>query len=168
MKYMLLALISVSLISQTFGQDEKYKALFIYKFIRDMEWPQEKTANGYHIAILGNDALLSEFNQLVTGKTINGKTIKAEKFSSQHYMSEINLLFIANEATQKFNELSEDAMSNSVLIVTESPGLCDKGSMVNFNSDSERLRYEMNLASMEQSRIKASSALQASAILINN
>ena len=167
MRFILTLMILVTLVCNATGQEAKYKALFIYKFIRNMEWPEEKLLESYTIAILGDSKLIGELTSLADGRTVNGKNIRVIEYSSAMNMDDIHLLFISKDQSDQFESFSLRAKNNSVLLVTESPGFCTRGAPINFNYDSDRLRYEMNLTNLASAKIKASSSITTPAILIN-
>jgi hypothetical protein len=52
------------------------------------------------------------------------------------------------------------------LIVTDKKGLAEKGSGINFKMEGNKLKFEMNQASIESANLKVSGQLTSMAILI--
>lgn len=151
---------------QTFGQDEKYKALYIYKFLRNLEFPEGKIGEAYKVGVVGNQAIYDELVALTQGRNVNGKSIIVSLQNPDDPISELCLLFLADAHQNAVDQLSPKAVENSVVLVGESPGLARKGVTLNFSRATGRLGFEMNAETLESSRIKCSSSLKLLATLV--
>lgn len=165
MKYIIITIISLSLSLSTFGQESKYKALFIYKFLQNIDWPAEKVADKYTVAVLGDSEVLSQIRSLTSGRSISGKPIEVLDYPGS--MNGINLLFLSANSTDQFEALNEDAVANSVVLVTESEGFAKRGAAINFTNTGGKLKFEMNPNTISSSGLTVSGSIKSLAILVN-
>ncbi len=165
MKYIITSIIGLSLSFSTFGQESKYKALFIYKFLQNIDWPSDKVAENYTVGVFGDPEVLSQIKTLTAGRNINGKTIEVVDFSGS--MTGLNLLFLSKSNNDQFEALNKEASANSVVLVTESQGMAKRGAAINFINPGGKLKFEMNPASIAASGVTASGSIKSLAILVN-
>ncbi|MEP5614233.1 MAG: YfiR family protein [Cyclobacteriaceae bacterium] len=165
MKYIIITIIGLSLSISSFGQESKYKALFIYKFMQNIEWPADKVASQYTVAVLGDSEVLDQLTTLTSGRKINGKSISVVSYSGS--ISGVNLLFLSRNNEDQFDSINKEAISNAVVLVTESKGFAKKGATINFNNEGGKLKFEMNPATLSASGLTASGSIKSLAVLVN-
>lgn len=161
-----LLLLSV-LNSGSVQEEARVKALYLYKFMQNMEWSTEKSEDEYLIAVVGDINLLSELRSVTKNKSINNKTIAVVNYSSETELKDINILFLSESLSDLFEDFHQKSMDNSVLLITESSGLGKKGAGVNFYSKDDKIRFEMNLETLEKSKINTSRQIRDIAKLVN-
>ena len=167
MKYLVILITMLSLSFSSVEQVDKYKALFMFKFIQNMEWPAGKTTEAYKIAIMGNTELIEQMNEIANGRNVNGRPIQVEPFVVGQSLQDVHILFIADSQLPLFEELKDEALSSSAVIITDSRGYGEKGACINFIMDGNRLKYELNTASINEASIVVSASIKSLAVLVN-
>lgn len=161
-----LLLLALGLFTTT-DQDAKIKAMYMYKFVQTMQWPVEKSSDNYVIAIVGDINVYDQAKTVTKGKSVNSKRIEVVNYTSEIEMSQINVLFLSNTLSDMFESFQKEAIANSVLMVTESPGFAKKGAAINFFAKGDKLRFEMNLSTLDKSGINSSRTIRDLAKLID-
>jgi hypothetical protein len=149
------------------AQDEKYMALFMYKFVQNLEFPNGKIGNEYVIGVVGSDEVYNQLSQLTSSRKINGKPISVVKFNPGGDVSSLCLLFLSHDNIELFDSLNPDVQNNAAILVGETPGLAKKGAALNFSRAQGRLGFEMNLETIESMGVKTSNTLKLQAMLVN-
>lgn len=167
MKKLILSTLIIFFSITAFGQLEKYKAIFMYKFAQNFEWPANKITNSYKIGVLGNNAMYDELTKLIDGRSINGKPIQVIRYAYGDSQTDLCMLFISKDDKDSFDVLKSDATKNSVVIVGESAGLAKRGAPVNFVNSGGALKFELNESSLNACNVKASGSIKSLAILVN-
>lgn len=153
-------IVSAPLMAQT--GENKVKSLFVYNFIRYIQWPQ--TQDDVVIGILGHDSdIMTAFSDMTSKKTASGGKIIIEEFSNPADAEKYHLVFIPASNSKVIKELSN---LNKTLIVSEKPGLAKEGSDINFVNQGGKIRFEMNIQKIENTQLKVSSQLKSLAIAI--
>ncbi len=160
-----LLIITFSLLAQ--AQMEKYKAIFLYKFAQNFEWPSNKNSDNYTIGVFGDLSLQDELARLTNGRTINGKPIEVVKFVPGNSLDPLCILFIADKNKDTIDLMSKAGKASNTVIVSESPGLSKKGACINFVNNGNSLKFELNEANLNESNVKASGSIKSLAILVN-
>jgi hypothetical protein len=138
----------------------RVKAAFMYKFAGYVEWPAGAFARAdspITIGVMGEDPLADELAQMVAGRTVEGRVLAVRKQRDDDLAADIHILFIARAESAQLKTIA--AQSRPVLIVTESEGLLNQGSMINFVVVGGHLRFEISLENAEKRRLKLSSRL---------
>lgn len=167
MKKVLLQVLLLFICLQSFAQEEKYKALFIYKFVKSLEFPEGKISDAYVIGVVNDTAVLNELSVLTQDRKINGKPVVIKAYASEAQLPELCLLFLSHERQELFPSLNEVAQKNSVILVGDTPGLGKRGAAINFAHAQNRLGFEINDGSLEASNVKCSSTLKLQAITVS-
>lgn len=165
MKYIIIiCLIAISYESN--AQTEKFKSLFMYKFLQGMEWPAGKLGDKYVIAVLGDQEIINNLNAILKGRNINGKPIEVADYSPGTALTGTSILFISDKKKDLFESLKKEATSSNTVIITESPGLGAKGAFLNFINSGGKLKFEMNQKSFDQAKIRVSTSVSSLAIQV--
>ncbi|HTE29342.1 MAG TPA: YfiR family protein [Chryseolinea sp.] len=148
------------------GQNYKMHSVFIYSFTRYIQWPEAYNQGDFEILVLGDSPILEELKAMAQAKKVGDRTIKVSKISAAADIRKCNMLFLAGGKSAQIAEVMEKVNSLSTLVVSEEPGLCAKGSDINFIVKDGKLAFELNQASVTKRGLKVSNELSRLAILI--
>lgn len=144
--------------------EQQVKAAFLYKFASYVEWPEAAFARPdapFTIAVLGDDAVSAELEQVVAGRTVNDRRIAVRRVKAGDSLTGTHVLFIGNAESGRLAQLLPNAATQSILSVTETEGALAQGSVINFVIADRRVRFEISLQSAERSKLRLSSRLLA-------
>jgi len=162
-----ITILTATIAAQTDDQaalERNVKAAFIYKFTNYIEWPQNSFSQPdtpLTIAVMGDDQLAAELNQLVSGRIVNGRPIAVRKIQDIEPSIAINILFVGHNESARLNEVVGALQARPILIVTESEGSLTQGSIINFLVIDGHVRFEIAQNSAEKRGLKLSSRLLA-------
>ena len=88
------------------------------------------------------------------------------KINSAAEIRKCNILFIPTEKSGQIGDVLGKIASQSILVITETPGLGAKGSNVNFVTKDGKLVFELNQGAATKQGFKISNELSRLAILI--
>lgn len=141
--------------------ERRVKAAFLYKFLGYAEFPAGAFADGASpvtIGVLGADDLAAELARIVSGRTVNNRTIVVRVLRESELGAPVHLLFIGGFDAGRVGRLVR-AAGNALLVVTECDGGLQQGSAINFRIVDERVRFDVALDAAERNGIKLSSRL---------
>jgi hypothetical protein len=81
---------------------------------------------------------------------------------------ECRILFISSSEEKHLKEILAALDSNGVLTVSDMPGFTRRGGMIQFLLEGDKVRFEVNLASAENSKLVLSSELLKVAASVRN
>ena len=135
------------------------EAAFVYKFIKFVEWPDSFDEEEYFdVCYTGNGEIKSSIKALVDSE-IKDLILKVKIIENLNELQDCELLFVdipTKDGRKKYlNYLS----GKSVLTVSHFDGFTKEGGMINLILKDNRIHFEINQKSAEESNIKVSSKL---------
>lgn len=144
--------------------EDQIKAAFLYKFAGYVDWPPEsfEPADGrFTIAVVGADRLVRELRQTVEERTVHERPVEVRRLRADEPLAGVHMLFVGADEHERLEELVRESQREAILVVTESAGSLEAGSVINFVVADQRVRFEISIESAEKSRLKLSSRLLA-------
>jgi hypothetical protein len=144
--------------------EHRVKAAFLYKFAGYVDWPPAAFAGAdtpITIGVIGSEPLATELAQVVTGRTVNNRSIAVRRIKAGEALAGVHILFVGNAERARLSQHARNAQAHSVLTVSESEGALEQGSMINFVVADRRVRFEVALDSAEKGGLRLSSRLLA-------
>ena len=143
----------------------KYLSNCLYNFSRNINWPEENKSGDFVITIIGNKELFTEMTRLTQNMKVGLQPIVVKLFNSVNEVTGYQqIVFVANWQSNKLNAMVQKTTGSHTLIVSESEGLIDKGSMINFIPVNGVMKFEMNKESLRRNNLMASSVLEKMAV----
>jgi hypothetical protein len=156
---------------QTEVEEYEAKAAFIYNFTKFIEW-EDNSMNGtpsFNIGVLGDSPIIKPLKELSASKKINNKRIMIVKYSNVNELKGCHILFVPETTSDNvIKELSQSSALKNTLLITENSGELENGSAINFLVVNNKIRFEINMNTLNKNKIKASSQLLKLAMNIKN
>jgi len=153
-------------LSPAVAQNYKMHSVFIYSFTRYVQWPDAYNQGDFEIMVLGDSPIFDELKAMAQAKKVGDRPIKITKIKEASEIRKCNILFLSTTKSAEIAEVMEKVNTQSILVVTEEPGLAQKGSDINFIVKDGKLAFELNQASVNKQGLKVSIELTRLAILI--
>ena len=134
----------------------RVQAAYVSKFLRFVEWPAERLAGGFVVGVVGNDSFREAMGAL-DGYEAGDRVVEVRHLERTLDVSDVHVLVIG--PSMRALAFLEAAIGEPVLTVSDAAGFNDAGGIVQFVVIEETIRFEINLASAEHSRLKLSSRL---------
>ncbi|NJM93861.1 MAG: YfiR family protein [Cytophagales bacterium] len=143
------------------AQDYRYHPVFLYSFSKYIEWPEGTPKAEFVITVVGNEAAYEEIGKMTQKREeIKGKTIKVLKARSIREVLPSHIVFITNDVRFPLSDLQKYLGSKPILIVTEHPGIADRGTHINFVTLNEKITFELNKTLALQRGFKIATGLE--------
>jgi len=154
--------------AQTVSEDQ-VKAAYLYNFAKFVEWPAQDFANPtapIRLCLLSNQSFESELNQIVKGKAVAGHPVTVVPVKNAEQSHSCHILFISSSQDRQAQHIIEALRDTSVLTVGETKGFVEKGGIVNFVLQDDRVQFEVNRRAANQAGLRISSRLLTLAKLV--
>lgn len=144
------------------GNEYQIKAAYLYKFASYVEWPPgafPQAETPITIGIIGADEMVEELDRLKRAPPVNNRQIDFRLLKQGDSLSGVQILFIGRQENGAIRRVLENLQTQPILVVTEAFGGLSEGSMINFVSVDERIRFEVSLLPAERCGLKISARL---------
>jgi hypothetical protein len=134
------------------------KAAIIYNIVRFVEWPREEPGTSELRICVAGEGLRDPIPFLeLQGQQAAGKRIAVRLDSKS--LRDCQVLFLAVRDEMHLQSAIRSLSRAPVLTITELPGACLKGSIVNFIIIDKKVGFEINAAAARRAGIRISSKL---------
>lgn len=109
------------------GQISTFKALFLYNFTQNIEWPGPAAGNGdFVITVLGDNDMVTELEKLAKVKKVGSRKLLIKKVSNVDEVGDTQIVFLAASKSSLMPMLDSYQKGRSTLIVADKAGLCSQ------------------------------------------
>ncbi len=145
------------------------KAVFVYNFSRFVEWPpQAFTAPNepFVIGILGSDPFGARLDEAVRGEQIDQHPLVVRRFRNLGEISDCRILYVDRSASAEVQQVLAALDHRSTLTVSDLDGAAERGVMIQFTTQNNRIRLRINVESARAAGLTISSKLLRSADIV--
>jgi hypothetical protein len=139
--------------ASTLSKEQEYnkKALFIYNFTKNIEWPVLYNGTQFVIGVSGAPLVLKELQALMIDKKVGGKEMIIEEYKPGN---RYNVVYVASSKTDNFIAIKALVKNNKTLLVTDDPSLNNQGAHISFSIDKDKVHYIVNKTAIEKAGMK--------------
>ena len=148
------------------AQKEKYHSIFIYNFSKYVKWPDAQNSGKFVIGVFGASAIHKDLKVMATTKKVNGRSIEIRQINSTSDIQNCHILYLSASDSGKIKEIISKTQDQSILIVTDNPGLAKKGAAINFVNVDGKIKFELNQKNAESRGLKVAGTLASLAIIV--
>jgi hypothetical protein len=133
------------------------KAAFLYSFLKFVQWP---SADGpLTVAVLGDDPFDWRLDDVMRGRSANGREIVVKRIRASDDVSEYQVVFVSASEAPNVADILKRARGAPVLTVGEMSTFVEDGGMVRLFVDGERIRFQVGAHAVQQARLRVSAQL---------
>ena len=159
---LILCIAALVLFSTSYGQNEKFKALFIYNFTNYIDWP-----GGIHgtfvIAVYGDSPIISELQAISKIKKVSGSSIEVRKAGSVAEIGNANIVFVPASKKRSLAEINQTLAGKAILLVSDNAS-SDFG--INFVEVDQKQSFQVSKTNLESHKLKVNSTLISLGMLV--
>ena len=149
-----LALAATSLAAGPASRDQpeyQIKASFVMILAEYVSWPWTAGGRSLVLGILGAaaDAPLRDSSLFARG--VKGRPLELRYFDNPKDCEGCDIVFICESEASRLPELLTRLRSRPILTIGDSPGLAQRGVMINLFREGPRVQFEINLAALRAS-----------------
>ena len=143
------------------------KAAFLYNFVKFVEWPATPAAQEgpIEICVLGKDPFGGALERVVEGKTVNDRALVIRHFGDIAAARSCQVLFVSTSEAGRVSEIVKAVRGWSVLTVSEINRFSERGGIINFLMEGQRVRFRINTKMAASAGLTISSKLLELAVV---
>ncbi len=169
-KLLLLLFLLKGVTQKCYAQDIDAKAytLFVYNFMKYVEWPEAQSKGDFVVGVLGDSPINKELQALAAGKKIKGRNIVVKSLAKPEDCNSCQMIYVADSKSAAIKGMKEAMKDKPILIVGEREGLAKKGAALSFVTlEDDALKFDINKKEIESHQLKISSSLIQLGIVVN-
>jgi hypothetical protein len=146
------------------------KAVFVFNFSHFLEWsPQAFAAPNapFVIGILGEGPFGARMAEAVRGEQIDQHPLVVRRFRSAGEIGDCQILYIDRSERAQLQQILHSLDHRSTLTVSELDQSSERGVMIQFTTENNRIRLRVNVESTRAAGLTISSKLLRSAEIVS-
>ena len=154
---------------QTKPSEYQVKAAYVYNFGKFVKWPDDAAANrsgAFTICVLGDDPFGTVLQSTLAGESLGGKSVTVKRVPTPQDAASCHILFLSTAQETKLKEILVALGQASVLTVSDIPKFSQRGGMIQFVLQGDRVRFEINRANAEGNGLILTSDLLKVAVVV--
>lgn len=137
------------------------KAAFLLNFSKFIEWPARPAGADFVIGVLGDDAVADALRGIGAGKSAASRPLVVRRVAIRDDLASLQMLFVGVSEESRLVEIIRRTGGGSVLTVSDMDRFCQQGGIIQFRSERDRVRFEINLDQATFAKLAINSKLLA-------
>lgn len=149
----------------------KVKAGYLFNFAKFIQWPDGALATPetpFVIGVLGDGEVTSVIQAVLEGKKVDRHPVQVRGLTADEAAKVCHLLFVSRAADKTPEEVRRVLGAAPVLLVGETDRFAERGGLLGFIREEERIRFQLHLDRATAAGFKVSSKLSNVARLVTS
>lgn len=145
------------------------KAAFLYNFARFVEWPTDafaQTGNSIIVGLIGKDPFGMVLDEALRSKVVHQRKIVVRRFQRLEDVGECHVLFVSASEEPQLGNILKSVGGASILTVGDMDGFAERGGIIGFRKQDNKVRFEINADAAAHAGLKISSQLLKLAVKV--
>jgi hypothetical protein len=156
---LILLLMTISVLVKATGNLSNVEAMYIYNFLRHVNWPDGVNGENFVIGVMGDNDTYDQLVQYTANRKVGTKSITVKKLMNTDEAAICQLVFVPTASSSKVAELKNKLGNKPCLIVSEKEGTNASGSTIEFVFEGNKLKFRINEERAKQQNLVVSKAL---------
>lgn len=154
------------------AQDNEYllKAGFLERFTRFIDWPEDSLqlnpALPFTILVMGKSPFNGELEDFFRQIRVKNRKVRIRYSATADTTRSAHLIYICSDMAKKLPGILRYTQGKPIITVGETRGFAEKGVLINFFLENNKIRFEINQSAFKRSGLKVSYLLMNSARVI--
>jgi hypothetical protein len=147
------------------------KGAFLLNFAKFIEWPADTFSGGktaFTIGVFGTDPFGAVLDDIARGKAISNHDLAIRRSSRPADFKTCQLVFVSDADNKIVSSLLESLKGTSALTVGENEGFAQRGGGIQFVLENGKIRFLINVDTVQRAGLKVSSKLLALAQIVHD
>jgi hypothetical protein len=147
------------------------QAAFLFNFAKFVTWPDdafERSGNSLIIGVLGEDPFGAVLEETIRDKTVTGKKLAVMRFMRVQDAVKSHILFLSSSEESHLPRIMKALEKTNVLTVSDMEQFAERGGMVAFTVEDQKVRFNVNADAVERAGLKMGSQLLKLAKIVSD
>ena len=157
-------LFGVRLQAQAPMGESEVKAMFVYNFLKFVEWPAEAfagTKDPFVVLIIGEGPTADATERFLESKTIGERPLIVGRTQWDQSLSGARAVFVLERDAKKLRHILDAAAAAGVLTIGEGENFTTRGGVIALLVEDRKVRFDVDTSAAQTARLRISSKLLA-------
>jgi len=146
--------------------EDKTKAVFIYNFMKYIQWPDDDTTRPFCIAVIGKSGIIAPLKEIEKKKTVRNRKIEVKQVQNITDIDTCHILFISKSEKKRLQDILDSTHHRNILTVSDAEGFSERGVVITFRIINDKIRFQINSTALDTLTLRVSSQLLKLALFI--
>jgi hypothetical protein len=159
---LLLALLGRDAFAAPAPTEEQVKAVFVFNFSHFVEWPAQSFASPtdpFVIGVLDDSAFADRLDEVVKGEKIEQHALTVRRFRNIAELKDCQILYVDKTQAGQLRQVIAALRRGNTLTVSDADKSAEHGVMMQFVTESNRIRLRINVEAAREAGLTISSKL---------
>jgi hypothetical protein len=146
----------------TRAPEYQVKAVFLFNFAQFVDWPADAFPASdapLVICVLGDDPFGPFLDQTVANERLRGRPFQVRRYQRVDPIPTCHILFISRSTADRPEAILAGLKHRPIVTVSDADGFAQRGGMIRFVTDRNRVRLQINLEAVDAAHLTISSKL---------
>jgi hypothetical protein len=149
-----------SAIAQSKPTQYEVKAAYLLNFAKFVKWPPAPALEDtFKICLLGSDPYGAILPLTVRGERLDDKSIEVKRISAPKEAAGCRIVYVGSSEQGRLAAVLPILIDQHALVVSDLPNFCERGGVIGFLMEGDRVRFEVNLDAAQAAGLNMSSDL---------
>jgi hypothetical protein len=152
---------SVVAAQQNRPQEYQVKSAYLSSFGKFVEWPTEppESSGSFLVCVLGQDPFGPTLDRTVANVVVHKQPVAIKRLTRPQDGRQCQIVFISASEDDRLRTTLDTLRGSRVLTVGETPAFAERGGMIEFTVDGNRVRFLVNLTAAQDAGLMLNSEL---------
>jgi hypothetical protein len=149
--------------AQTPMDEAQVKAMFVYNFLKFVEWPSEsvRTKDPFVVLIIGDGPTADATERFLESKTIGERPLFVRRAKWDHSLAGARAAFVVERDEKKLRRVLDAAAVAGVLTIGEGESFTTRGGVIGLLVENRKVRFDVDTTAAQVAGLRVSSKLLA-------
>lgn len=148
------------------AQIEKFEALFMYNFAQNTNWDNIGDQE-LIITVVSNKEVASILGSMAQTKKVGSRQVVVKEVEDVNQATASQIIYVGSSKVKQLPTLSSVVKTDDILVISGKSGQCKSGADISFKVEEGKLRYEINIKTIETKHLSITSKLINLGIKVN-
>jgi len=153
--------------AQAHPTDADVKAAYLFNFGKFVRYP-DTPATSFDICLVGHDPVAPMLQTGAAEESIENRPVHVKQYDKAADARECAIVFMGSSEASRIEKDLAALQGSNALTVSDLPQFIDRGGMIQFVLQDNRVRFAVNLSSAVKARLALSSELLKVALYVNS
>ena len=150
--------------AQTAMTESQVKAMFVYNFLKFVEWPLDAsvgTKAPFVVVIIGEGATADATERFLESKTIGERPLVVRRIDWDESLAGARAAFVVERDAKRLRRILSAAATAGVLTIGEGESFATSGGVIGLLVEDRKVRFDVDTTAAQNARLRVSSKLLA-------
>jgi len=138
-------------------REDQLKAAYLFNFVKFVEWPASVPTDVLTVCFVGGEGVHDALASGIDSKRVGPRRLAVRQVQESASATDCNVLYLDAAVVPEGRVSSQDRLP--ILTVSDAKGFARSGGMIEVFTDSNRLRFRINIDNAQQAGLRISSSL---------